>query len=47
MKRPTVGMTMNVARLGMVTILVVRPYGTVDVEASSGKCYRLTGYGWL
>ncbi len=45
--RPLVGMTMKTARLGVVTILKVHPFGTVDVQASSGKCYRLTGYNWL
>lgn len=38
---------MNIARLGVVVILVVHPFGTADVEASSGKCYRVTGYSWL
>lgn len=44
---PKVGMTINCPRLGVCTIIKVYPFGTMDVEATSGKCYRLTGLSWL
>jgi hypothetical protein len=26
-----------------VKILAVHPFGTIDVEAASGRCFRITG----
>jgi hypothetical protein len=45
-KKPTVGQTIQVAIYGKiqtVTVLAVHPFGTVDVETSTGKCFRLSG----
>ena len=25
----------------------IHPFGTVDVEAPDGNCFRLTGYAWI
>jgi len=27
-----------------VTILAIHPFGTIDVQTQSGKCYRLSGF---
>lgn len=37
------GDLVHVERLGTCKVLKVRPLGTVDVLARSGKCYRLSG----
>jgi hypothetical protein len=42
----TVGQTIQVAIYGKiqsVTVFAVHPFGTVDVETFTGKCFRLTG----
>lgn len=28
-------------------VIKVYPFGTCDIVASDGRCYRLTGLGWL
>lgn len=45
--RPRKGDTITTERLGAVVVVKVYPFGTVDVLASNGKHYRITGLGWI
>jgi len=50
MKTPQVGQvkTMHIfGKVQQVTILAVHPFGTMDIELSTGKCYRVTGLSFL
>lgn len=41
--KPTVGMIINDPHLGRCIIIAVHAFGTIDVQAASGKYYRITG----
>jgi len=44
--KPTVGQKIKTSVFGkvqIVTVVAVYPFGTMDVETSAGKRYRLTG----
>ena len=50
MKTPQVGQvkTMHIfGKVQQVTILAVHAFGTMDIELSSGKCFRVTGLSFL
>jgi hypothetical protein len=50
MKTPQVGQvkTMHIfGKVQQVTILAVHSFGTMDIELSSGKCFRVTGLSFL
>lgn len=50
MKPPKVGEVVRVEGLPMlVRVLVLRPFGTMDVQAIDGteRCWRVSGLGWL
>ena len=50
MKTPQVGQvkTMHIfGKVQQVTILAVHSFGTMDIELSSGKCFRVTGLAFL
>ena len=40
---PAIGDTCHNERLGVCTIIAVHGMGTIDVQASDGRCYRITG----
>lgn len=40
--------TMHIfGKIQPVTILAVHPAGTVDVELTSGHCYRVSGFSFI
>jgi hypothetical protein len=50
MKTPQVGQTKTMHIFGkvqQVTILAVHPAGTMDIELTSGQCYRVTGLSFI
>lgn len=44
--KPTIGQTVTVYGM-LCTIYRIHPFGTMDVEAPDGRCFRVTGYGFL
>jgi hypothetical protein len=49
-KTPQVGQvkTMHIfGKVQQVTILAVHSFGTMDIELSTGQCYRVTGLAFL
>ena len=42
-----VGDTFTIERLGKCVIIAVYSAGTIDVEAESGNCYRITGLDFI
>jgi hypothetical protein len=50
LKTPKAGdvKTMHIfGKIQQVTILAVRPAGTLDVELSDGSCYRVSGFSFI
>jgi hypothetical protein len=43
---PAIGTTFDVRGVPCRAFRV-HPFGTVDVEAPDGSCYRLTGFAWI
>jgi hypothetical protein len=50
LKTPKAGdiKTMHIfGKIQKVTILAVRPAGTLDIELTDGKCYRVSGFAFI
>jgi len=43
--RPEVGQTVKMRGLHCL-VIAVRDFGTIDIEAPNGKCFRLSGLGF-
>jgi hypothetical protein len=50
MSKPKVGQRITLHVYGKpqaVTVLAVHPFGTIDIETDSGKCFRITGLSFI
>ena len=47
MRKPKVGDFIYDDRLGVCEVVAVYSAGTIDVEAESGKWYRITGLAFI
>jgi hypothetical protein len=50
MKTPKVGETKTMhifGKIQTVTILAIHSHGTMDIELSSGKCFRVSGLSFI
>ena len=50
MNKPSVGQRITLHIYGKpqaVTVLAVHPFGTLDIETDSGKCFRITGLSFI
>lgn len=45
-QRPRVGQTIKVHGM-LATIIKVHPFGTIDCQVTDGRCFRVTGLGWV
>lgn len=50
MSKPSIGQRITLAVYGKpqaVTVLAIHPFGTLDIETASGKCFRITGLSFI